>query len=390
MVLVESAPVLVHQRIAGPRLGDHQHHRVRERIAAHQQQLERIVERRRIGLTVVDERPDLVEVLAEHRARDRLLPRANPVDVPAQRVDLAVVAHEPERVREVPRRERVRREALVNHRERRHHALVGEIDEILADLVREQHPLVDERSRRHRGNVELLAVAKLERLDRVAGFLADDVELALERVLVHRGSARDEHLADDGLDFLRAQRQSGVVGRHVAPAEQHLALARDRALDLLHARHARGGLLRQEHHADAVLADRRQRQSLRAAHAAQKAVGKLDQNARAVALQRIGAGGATVREVLEDRKRLRDDRVALLALDVGDESQAAGVVLIRRIVNPLPRRRLVTFAGSLVHDDLKGRWEAGSVVQMAASGSRIGFVGRKLYTVAAMLHCGKA
>ena len=35
VVLVERAPVLVHQRVAGPGLGDHQHHRVRERVAAH-------------------------------------------------------------------------------------------------------------------------------------------------------------------------------------------------------------------------------------------------------------------------------------------------------------------------------------------------------------------
>ena len=118
VVFVERAAVLVHQRIAGPGLGDHQHHRVRERIASHHQQLERVVERRGIGLAVVDQRPDLVEVLAQHRARDAVLARTDPVDVAAQRVDLAVVADEPERVGQVPRRERVGREALVHHRQR--------------------------------------------------------------------------------------------------------------------------------------------------------------------------------------------------------------------------------------------------------------------------------
>ena len=37
-----------------------------------------------------------------------------------------------------------------------------------------------------------------------------------------------------------------------------------------------------------------------AARAAQERVGQLDQDARAVALQRIGAGGAAMRQVLED------------------------------------------------------------------------------------------
>ena len=237
VVFVEGAAVLVHQRIAGPGLGNHQHHRVRERVAAHHEELERVVERRGIRLPVVDQRPDLVEVLAQHRARDALLPRADPVDVAAQRVDLAVVADEPERVREIPRRKRVGREALMHHRQRRHHGLVGEVREILADLVREQHPLVDERARGHRRHVELLAVTKPQRLDRVARLLADDVELALQRVLVHRGrSARDEDLADDRLDVLRPLGKSAVVvGTSRQPRRIWPSLATARSISCSHA-----------------------------------------------------------------------------------------------------------------------------------------------------------
>ena len=44
VVFVERAPVLVHQRIAVPGFRNHQHHRVRERVAAHEQELERVVE----------------------------------------------------------------------------------------------------------------------------------------------------------------------------------------------------------------------------------------------------------------------------------------------------------------------------------------------------------
>ena len=56
-----------------------------------------------------------------------------------------------------------------------------------------------------------------------------------------------------GSSFFAGSARSAVVDRHVAPAEQHLALVLDRALDLVLAGEARGRLARQEHHADAVL-----------------------------------------------------------------------------------------------------------------------------------------
>ena len=69
-------------------------------------------------------------------------------------------------------------------------------------------------------------------------------------------------------------------------------------------------------------------------------VGDLDQDAGAVAHQRVGADRAAVVEVLEDLQALLDDRVRLLALDVGDEADAAGVVLVGRRIEarrPTPR-----------------------------------------------------
>src|SRR4029077_12227485 len=114
----------------------------------------------------------------------------------AQRVDLAVMADEAERVREVPRRESIGGEALVDHRDRGLDARVLQVEVILADLVGEQHPLVADGTRRHRRHVELLRMLELERLDGVARALADDVELALERVGYRDAApAADEHLA---------------------------------------------------------------------------------------------------------------------------------------------------------------------------------------------------
>ena len=65
VVFVESPPFLVHERIAGPGFGDHEHHCVGERVTTHHQQFEGIVERSRVRLAVVNERPDLVQVVAQ-------------------------------------------------------------------------------------------------------------------------------------------------------------------------------------------------------------------------------------------------------------------------------------------------------------------------------------
>src|SRR5439155_11816423 len=119
------------------------------------------------------------------------------------------------------------------------------------------------------------------------------------------------------------------------PAEQHLALVLDGALDLVFAGVARGGVARQEHHADAVLARRRQLHALLRHLLAEEAVGDLDQQARTVGELRVIAHGAAVSEVSQHRQALLDDGVRLPALDVGYEADAAGVMLVVRVIQAL-------------------------------------------------------
>ena len=227
----------------------------------------------------------------------------------------------------------------MDERERGHDARVLQVRVVLPDLVGKQHPLVDDRPRRHRRHVELLAVRELERLDRVAGGLADDVQLALERVGDgDLGPAADEHLADHRLDLARRLSEVGAVDRHVPPAEEHLALVLDRALDLVLAGEARGRLPRQEHHPDAVLTDRREGDPGARELLAEELVGDLDQDAGAVGELRVVPDRTPVGQVLEDQQALLDQLVALPALDVRDEADAAGVVFVRRVVETLGGR----------------------------------------------------
>ena len=57
-------------------------------------------------------------------------------------------------------------------------------------------------------------------------------------------------------------------------------------------------------------------------------VWNLNQDAGAIAHQLIGPHCAPVVDVLQNFQCLRDDVVALLALDVGDKAEPAGIVLV--------------------------------------------------------------
>ena len=77
---------------------------------------------------------------------------------------------------------------------------------------------------------------------------------------------------------------------------------------------------------------------------AQEPIRHLDQNARAVARVHFTAAGATVQQVDQELERLTDDGVRATALDVDHEPDAAGVVLVPRVIETLRRGE-----GMLVH-----------------------------------------
>ena len=179
-----------------------------------------------------------------------------------------------------------------------------------------------------------------QRLDRVPSALADDVELALERVGDHDArAAAHQYLPDCGLQALRRFGEIGIVHRHVAPAEQHLALVLDGALDLILAGEAARWIARQEHHADPVLPRGRQLDAAPGHFLAQQLVRDLDQAACAIGELRIPAHRAAVGKVLQHREAVLDDRVRLLSLDMRDEANAARIVLVSRVVQSLRVRQ---------------------------------------------------
>ena len=146
MIFVEGAPLWLHFGMAGPRLGDEQHHRMRQRVAARDEQFQRIVEAGGVGLAVRDDRPHLVEIGTKQRRLECAAARVHPVDVAAQRVDFAIVRDQPIGMRQPPRRKSIRREALMDQRQCGYRQRIGEVAEEAAELGGLEHALVDQRA----------------------------------------------------------------------------------------------------------------------------------------------------------------------------------------------------------------------------------------------------
>ena len=72
-----------------------------------------------------------------------------------------------------------------------------------------------------------------------------------------------------------------------------------------------------------------------AVSADQELMRNLHQDTRAVAGQRITAAGPAMRQVVQHLQSLAHDIVGSLALDIDDEADAAGVVLVPRVVKAL-------------------------------------------------------
>ena len=133
------------------------------------------------------------------------------------------------------------------------------------------------------------------------------------------------------LGLTLSPRPEGSTGT-VAPAEQGAALLRDRLGDDRLDVGARGLVLGQEHHADRVVARRRQLEAFFLGLGDKELVRDLNQHAAAVAGLGIGAGGAAMVEVEQDLEAHPHDVVRLGVVHVGDEADAAGIVLLGRIV----------------------------------------------------------
>ena len=346
VIFVERAAFLIHQRIAGPGFGHQHHHGVGHRVAALHQEFERVVKAGGVGLALIGDRPQPVDVLAEQVGLHRSLTCGHPVDVAAQRVDFAVVGDHAVGVRQRPCREGVGRKALMHQRECADEIVLVQVGIVLAELVGEEHALVDDGARRDRHRIIAGEAAFAALIDRVRDRLAQNVELALELFLgAGDAAAADEHLHVRGFGRLHGDAERGIVGRHAAPAEQLHAFGGNLIGDDALNDGAPGIVARHEQRANGVVAGLRQGEAEFLGFTNEEIVRDLNQDACAVAGARVGANGATVFEIAQNVDRVGDDLVGLLALDIGDEADAAGIFFKRGIVEALGRRTPCVFGG---------------------------------------------
>ena len=118
------------------------------------EQLEHLVEGGRVAPVGIADGEQPLEVAGDEVAREQRLAGPHPVPVPPQRVDLAVVGQVAVGVGQRPRREGVGREPGVDEGQPAVEALVGQVGEERAELVRGEHALVDEGARRQRRHVD--------------------------------------------------------------------------------------------------------------------------------------------------------------------------------------------------------------------------------------------
>jgi hypothetical protein len=154
VVAIEVADLGVEVEDVFPRGGDHHGRGMPEVAAPAHEQLECFVEDPGIRACRIDHGPQ--QFLRCKIGRPQVaLSGSHQRDVAADRVDLAVVPEEPERLRALPRRSRVRREPLMEDGEPRVVSLCHEVRIERAELVGRAQSLVDDRAERERRDVEL-------------------------------------------------------------------------------------------------------------------------------------------------------------------------------------------------------------------------------------------
>ncbi len=270
----------------------HHPHRLRHRPPIPRQQLNHFVQAGRIRSARRENRPQFVR--QRHRAR------RHPRPIAPDRVDLPVVAQNPERLRAIPRRRNIRRVPLMKQRKRRHKSLVRQIRIKLRQQLRIAHRLVNDGGRRNRTDVPIRA-APLKLLPRqiqppVHLRLLRARGLSVSRICRITGSV--EHAISPR--YLRPR-------RHVAPT-QHRKSLRENSLFQRFRRSSRSvRLCRQEHHPHRQRLLRSQRQSRRVQ---QQLARNRRVNPNAVARLAVRSHSAAVRQTRQRRQRFRQNVMA--------------------------------------------------------------------------------
>ena len=348
VVFVERTHVRVEVFDVLPGRRDQRAHRLEHVHAAGQQQFEHVVHALAVGALHRHQRHQFFDV-GQVGALELLGARLRPHAVAADRVDLAVVRQIAERVAQAPARQRVGREALVEHAHRRFEQFVSQVRIELRQELRHHQSLVDDDAARQAGDVEIGVAFGFEHLLDAAAQLE---QLQLEGELVHVARRGDEHLLDHRHRAQRFFTKRRRVGRHRAEAQQLDAMVVAGFLECLLGAVAPRRVLAQEHVAGAVVVAQREAELVRLA--TQERVGLLHQQAAAVAGLAVGRHRTTMGHPVQRRNRRLDQFVAGLIVHVGDQAEAARILFEVRTVQAVRGVALEGRDGGLGHGKTPG------------------------------------
>ena len=114
VIFVEGLLGRIHGHVVIPGFRNHHGHRVRHFAAGPPEQFHGVVEFCRVAPACHLDRRQLLDVVSEERRLEHILAGVHPISVALNGVDLAVVADEAERVRQIPGGERIGGKALVD------------------------------------------------------------------------------------------------------------------------------------------------------------------------------------------------------------------------------------------------------------------------------------
>ena len=145
----------------------------------------------------------------------------------------------------------------------------------------------------------------------------------------------DEKLPHDRLDAPCRSAERLIPGRHIPPAQHLLTFFANDLLKKLFALLPLARLGRQEHKADAILPLHGKVEPEALTFLFEKGVGRLQKNAGAVAGVLLAAAGPAMFQIDENLERLLDNARRPASLEIHDEADSAGIVLVPRIIQAL-------------------------------------------------------
>ena len=218
----------------------------------------------------------------------------------------------------------------------------------LSDLRSQQQPLINDGARRERRHIEIILLAEITRRNLAFRPFADHVELAFERIFRHALTRPNEQLLNIRLGHARDATDGIAVGRRIAPPKHREPFFAYDALQNAFTRQALMRLHRQEDHAHAVGARRREHPPQFLRLAGKKLMRDLQQQPCAIARFAIAPASSAVCQLDQDLDALLDNFVRGLAFNVRDETDPAGVMLVAGVIQSLGSRETIQ-QGRLVH-----------------------------------------